>query len=151
MLSDLDLKKIGGRIAYIRLLNNQTQEQFAEIIGISKGHVSEWENHKYEPSFYPLVRIVQNYSIEPTWLLVGQGEMTHIDTDSSLSSPPDISMEIALKLIEKYTDEIKKWNAENAKLKAQLRFMKESMDREKPPSGLEERRTLWRCFKKVAT
>lgn len=74
-ISELDLNKIGGRIAYIRLSNDENQDVFAIKTGLSKSNVSGLENHKYEPSFKALVQISEIYSVNANWLLFGKGDI----------------------------------------------------------------------------
>jgi len=75
-ISELDLKKVGGRIALIRDKSGLNQEQFAENIELSKSNISQIENHIFEPSFKSLVKIIEHYCVNPDWLLTGEGEMT---------------------------------------------------------------------------
>lgn len=74
-ISELNLKKIGGRFAYIRLYKGLNQEEFADILGISKGNISAIENHKYDPSFQPISQIIKKFDdVNPEWLLSGEGK-----------------------------------------------------------------------------
>ena len=84
-ISELDLNKIGCRIAYIRLFNNEGQDVFAVKSGLSKSNVSGLENHKYEPSFKAMVKISETYSINANWLLFGKGDI-FLDNDSVSNS-----------------------------------------------------------------
>ncbi|MBF0567537.1 MAG: helix-turn-helix transcriptional regulator [Nitrospirae bacterium] len=49
--------------------------QFAEVIGISQGSLSEIENQKTNPSAETLSLIVRNTNINSFWLLTGEGSM----------------------------------------------------------------------------
>lgn len=73
-ISELNLKKIGGRIAYVRIKEDLSQEDFGKNIGLSKSNVSCFENHKYEPSFQAIVKIIEHYKINSDWLLFEQGD-----------------------------------------------------------------------------
>lgn len=73
-ISQIDLNKIGGRFAYVRLFYGQDQEVFANNIGLSISNVSNIENHKYDPSFKPLKNLIEIYKVNPIWLLTGEGE-----------------------------------------------------------------------------
>ena len=70
-ISDLDLNKIGDRIAYLRLQKNMTQAQLAESTGLSKGNISGWESHKYEPSARAIIKFVELFEITADWILFG--------------------------------------------------------------------------------
>jgi transcriptional regulator with XRE-family HTH domain len=73
-ISQLDLTKIGGRFAYVRLFYGQDQDVFAKNIGLSISNVSNVENYKYDPSFKPLKKLIEIYKVNPIWLLTGEGE-----------------------------------------------------------------------------
>jgi len=73
-ISELNLKKVGGRIAYIRIKEGLNQEQFGKNIGLSKSNISCFENHKYEPSFQVIVKILEHYKINSDWLLFEHGD-----------------------------------------------------------------------------
>jgi len=73
-ISELNLSKIGGRISYIRLSAGESQDVFAKKIGISKGNLSDIENHRHNPSYIPIVRIIEHYSVNPLWLFFKKGE-----------------------------------------------------------------------------
>lgn len=70
-ISELNLKKVGHRIALLRLEEGLTQDQFAKITGLSKSNVSGIENHKYEPSFKAITKIVGFFKVNPEWILFG--------------------------------------------------------------------------------
>jgi len=100
LISELNLNKIGGRIAYIRLKNNLSQSKFAENVGISIGNLSGLENHKYEPSYRAIIKILEVFKVDPIWLLIGEGEMTRQGTEGDASiykvgDPLDEDPEIA--------------------------------------------------------
>lgn len=73
-ISDLDLKKIGGRIAYIRTRKKESIAQFAEKTGLSTGNISALENDKYDPSLSALLKIIESYDVNSEWLLTGEGD-----------------------------------------------------------------------------
>ena len=73
-ISDLDLSKIGCRFAYVRIKAGEEQAGFAKNIGISKANISSIENNKHNPSFIPIKNIVFKYSLNPLWLLYGEGD-----------------------------------------------------------------------------
>lgn len=73
-ISELNLKLIGGRIAYLRISNGLTQESLSESIGISKGNISALENNKYEPSAKAIVKISKLFQVTTDWILIGDNE-----------------------------------------------------------------------------
>ncbi|MGD9161344.1 MAG: helix-turn-helix transcriptional regulator [Desulfobacteraceae bacterium] len=73
-ISQINMDKIGGRFTYVRLFYGQNQGEFAKNIGLSVSNVSNIENHKYEPSFEPLRKLIEIYKVNPIWLLSGEDE-----------------------------------------------------------------------------
>ena len=71
LISELDLSKIGGRIAYLRLSNGLTQAEFSKKTGISRGNVSGLESNKYEPSAKAIVKLVELFNVTADWILFG--------------------------------------------------------------------------------
>ncbi len=70
-ISELDLAKIGDRICFIRLNAGLTQDQFAEITGLTKSNISGLENHKYEPSYRAITKMVKLFNVSSDWILFG--------------------------------------------------------------------------------
>lgn len=58
-------KKLGDRIKYLRKVNNYTQEEFAENIGIEPQSLSNIERGKFAPSIETLQRIACALNVEP--------------------------------------------------------------------------------------
>lgn len=81
----LDLKKIGNRIFYVRDILKLNQVEFAKKVGISKSNISNIENHKYEPSYQTLGKIVEKCGISSLWLLTCKGPPLEHTQDVSLS------------------------------------------------------------------
>jgi transcriptional regulator with XRE-family HTH domain len=73
-ISECDLSRIGGRFAYVRLYNNLNQAEFADITGLSNGNISGIENHKYEPSYRAILKILEIFNVSADWLIKGVGE-----------------------------------------------------------------------------
>lgn len=110
LISELDLQKIGGRIAYIRLINEETQAVFCEKTGLSKGNLSELEKNKYDPSYQAIIKIVDIYNINPGWLLFGKGDPFVIE-----DKKPQIEL-VSDPIIEEHFEIVKKFkNKDRAK------------------------------------
>lgn len=60
----MDQKKIGNFLKELRKEKNITQEQFAEIIGVSGRTVSRWETGSNMPDLDILLQIVDYYEVE---------------------------------------------------------------------------------------
>jgi len=66
---------LGRRIKELREVLNLTQPAFAEKIGVTKRAVQEWEAGRRSPSEPVLRQIEQTFSVNPSWLREGKGEM----------------------------------------------------------------------------
>jgi len=64
---------IGPRIRELRKMKGANVTNFAEIIGISQGSLSDIENGKTNPSADTLASIVRKTDIDAGWLLTGVG------------------------------------------------------------------------------
>jgi len=62
------------RISQIRKEAGKTQDEFAEILGLSKNFISLIENGKREPSDRTIKDICRELSINEQWLRTGEGE-----------------------------------------------------------------------------
>lgn len=69
------MDKIGARIKEIRKMENLTQLDFANKLGISRGHVSNLEIGKDKPSDSLIKLICLNWGINEYWLLFGEGSI----------------------------------------------------------------------------
>ena len=72
--SEVNLSKVGGRIAFVRIDKGLTQAQFADLINISGGNLNGLEKHKYEPSYQTIIKILEYFKVNSFWLLTGEGD-----------------------------------------------------------------------------
>lgn len=79
------VEEIGGRITFIRQSYGLKQSEFCEIIGISKGNLSDLENNRYKPSFQAIVKIITHFNVNPNWLLSLEG----MPFDSNMEFVPE--------------------------------------------------------------
>ena len=61
----------GDKIAQMRKENNLTQEQLADLLGVSRQSVSKWENGSADPSTANLIALARLYGVDPGELLRG--------------------------------------------------------------------------------
>ena len=73
---DMDTKKIGAFLKQCRKEKNLTQEQLAEVLGVSARTVSRWETGTNMPDLSMLVEIAEYYEIEMKELLDGERSQT---------------------------------------------------------------------------
>lgn len=67
--------KISQNIINIRKNNNLTQDEFAEILGVTRQTVSNWENNKCYPDIETLIIISDNFNVSLDVLLKGDKNM----------------------------------------------------------------------------
>ncbi|GED33252.1 helix-turn-helix transcriptional regulator [Brevibacillus centrosporus] len=72
------MNDIGGRIKYIRKINNMIQIDFAALMGISQGTLSEIEKGKLKPSVETLYEIKKHFKIDLNWLVMGGVESSQV-------------------------------------------------------------------------
>lgn len=68
----MDQEKIGKFIAGLRKEQNLTQEQLAEILGVSNRSVSRWENGKNMPDTSLFIPICELFNISVNELIIGE-------------------------------------------------------------------------------
>lgn len=68
------------RIKTVRINAQETQEEFANKIGISKSSVSLLESGRNNPSEQTIRAICDNYNINRIWLEHGTGQMNRVVT-----------------------------------------------------------------------
>lgn len=78
---------IGQRIKQIRNYKKITQDDFADIIGLSKNFISLIETGNRTPSDRTISDICRVFNISETWLRTGEGEMlSPISRDSEIAA-----------------------------------------------------------------
>ena len=73
---------VNTRIESVRKLKGKSQQQFAEILGLSKNFISLLENGNRKPSDRTIADICREFDINETWLRTGEGEMQREISDS---------------------------------------------------------------------
>jgi transcriptional regulator with XRE-family HTH domain len=68
---------IGARISQVR--HHLTQTKFADSLGIHKNTLIRYEKEKRLPDAALLIRICEQYGVDPTWLLTGHLESIPIE------------------------------------------------------------------------
>ncbi|ASJ55998.1 hypothetical protein BP422_22085 [Brevibacillus formosus] len=70
---------IGARIKYIRKINNMIQIDFAALIGIAQGTLSEIEKGKLKPSVDTLYELKKHFCVDLNWLVIGAVESSDLN------------------------------------------------------------------------
>ena len=66
---------IGSKIKAARLEKKLTQEQVAEILGVSRQTISNWENEKSYPDIISVIKMSDCYEVSLYYLLKGEQKM----------------------------------------------------------------------------
>ena len=75
----MDQKKIGLFLKELRREKKLTQEQFAEIIGVTNRSISRWENGINMPDFDLVIEIAKYYDVSIEEILDGERKNDMID------------------------------------------------------------------------
>ncbi len=73
---------IGNRLKEIRNINNLSQIDFADKLNTTQGNLSKMEANKIDLSTKIIETIMQNWNINPSWLITGNGDMLIKDTNN---------------------------------------------------------------------
>lgn len=68
-----DKIKISNRISQIRTNRGFAQSEFAEIMGVSKSTIDQWENNKSMPHMKKIRLMAFIFKLTPEWILYGEG------------------------------------------------------------------------------
>ena len=66
---------IGSKIKAARLKKKMTQEQVAELLGVSRQTISNWENEKSYPDIISVIKMSDYYEASLDYLLKGEQKM----------------------------------------------------------------------------
>ena len=75
----MNQKKIGALLRELRREKNLTQEQLAEILGVTNRSVSRWENGVNMPDFDLVIEIVNYFEVSIDEFLDGERKNDMID------------------------------------------------------------------------
>lgn len=77
---------IAERLKYLRVFYKLTQKQFADVLELSQGNVSEMERGKFNPSLDTVLSACRYFNISADWILFGigsgPGERTFQETNA---------------------------------------------------------------------
>ncbi len=94
----IDQKKIGEFLKRLRKEKDKTQEEIADLFGVSSRSVSRWENGNTLPDLSILVELADYYDVDIRELIDGERKSEKMDKETKES----------LLLIADYTDKTKK-------------------------------------------
>lgn len=112
--------EIRDRIAEVRTVIDKSQEEFGNILGVTKSTISLLETKKREPSERLIRDICREFNVNEEWLRNGKGDMfiklTHMEKAYNRfgyimeNSPPSKKAALALLLELLYEVPDDKWN-----------------------------------------
>ena len=82
---------IGCKIKAARIEKKLTQEQVAELLGVSRQTISNWENEKSYPDIISVIKMSDYYEASLDYLLKGEQKMNTYCLLYTSPSPRDIS------------------------------------------------------------
>lgn len=74
---------IGERLYELRSSAGYSQEQAAELLGISRQAVSKWESGQGKPDIDNIIRLAEIYHVTTDFILLGA------ESDSKIPNPPE--------------------------------------------------------------
>ena len=78
----MDQQKIGRFLRDLRTEREQTQEQLAEVLGVSNRSISRWENGVNMPDFDLLMQIARYFDVGVEEILDGERKLRSADPES---------------------------------------------------------------------
>lgn len=105
------MNTLGARLSQILLDHKLTMHQFGEILGVTRGAVSQWVKNQTKPTPKTLLAILDAFpDISCTWLLRGVGSMKQSDELAGQGKHPEQEvvqylrkeLEYCYKLIKQY-------------------------------------------------
>ena len=85
--------QFGERFRQIRRAAKLTQEEFGQILGVSRQTINAYENDRQRPPLDMMEKVCGEQGISPQWLLTGRGGPR---TDTSYSPAEDSSTPFAV-------------------------------------------------------
>lgn len=96
----MDQQKIGRFLKQLRTEQNMTQEQLAELLGVSNRSVSRWERGATMPDFDLLIQLAKQYDVEIGELLEGERKCEDLDRQTEETMMKIANYNNAEKLVE---------------------------------------------------
>lgn len=89
------MKTLGERLKIIQKKSGKTLPEFAQSLGISRDSLINYQQNRTFPDSRILSTICEKYGINPTWLLMGEGEPFL----GEMGTPQVISIDSAMQVI----------------------------------------------------
>lgn len=101
------VSSIGQRIRTVRKSNKLSQVEFANMVGVSQGTLSELEQDKYKPSLDTVIAMKEWFKIDTDWLIFDDDNKEKINIFNLSIEPLELDLLTNFReLNEKDKDEI---------------------------------------------
>lgn len=85
-----NIETIGERIKFLRqTIHKLTQQELANVTGISRGNLSNYEKDRFKPASDAIVSIASYFNVTTDWLLTGKEKLDY-ETNVLKSSNSDV-------------------------------------------------------------
>ncbi len=79
--------QFGERFRQIRKLISLSQQEFGELLGVSRQTINAYERNRQRPTMDMMEKVCRQQEISPLWLLTGRGnlkaEMIYLSTEET--------------------------------------------------------------------
>lgn len=87
---------MNSRIKEIRNSTGLTQEEFGDVLGVTRNVIANIEGGRYEPQNVFIKLLIKEFNINEDWLKTGEGEMTNSTLTVQDQKLADIFSEITI-------------------------------------------------------
>lgn len=87
-------ERVGARIKQLR--GGRTQQEFSDLLGVSRGYLADIERGRSYPSIPFLVSLDVNCDVSLDWLITGKEQQANLNEDAEQSYyglPPDMDVD----------------------------------------------------------
>ncbi|QHQ59616.1 helix-turn-helix domain-containing protein [Anaerocolumna sedimenticola] len=88
------MQTIGERIRYERMTHKMSMQALANVLGKSKGNISEYEKGKYEPSAQTVIALSRIFNVSADWLLTGEEYLNNSEDSTPLLNLSDMETDL---------------------------------------------------------
>lgn len=85
-----------SRIKEIRTSTGLTQEEFGDVLGVTRNVIANIEGGRYKPQNVFIKLLIKEFNINEDWLKTGEGEMTNSTLTVQDQKLADIFSEITI-------------------------------------------------------
>lgn len=85
--------KFADRLLDLRRKAGYSQEQLADLLGVSRQAISKWEGAQGRPEVDNVVKLSQIYRVSTDYILTGSASVPSVFETSSAPSPRELSRE----------------------------------------------------------